>query len=102
MNGTDKLHNGDILVIYRTSDGKGHAHYRSVATSICVVEDVQNINNFPDKNSFLKYSSSYSIFSEKELKHFYAYKKLPTSIILLSQLKETGDSLKRKIRLIQV
>ena len=79
-NGTDKLHNGDILVIYRTSDGKGPAHYRSVATSICVVEDVQNINNFSDEKSFLKYSFSYSIFSDRDLKHFYAYKKYPIII----------------------
>jgi hypothetical protein len=80
MNGTDQLRNGDILVIYRTTDGQGPAHYRSVATSICVVEDIQNIHNFPDQKSFLKYSSSYSIFSDDELKDFYSSKKYPTII----------------------
>jgi len=80
MDGVENLQPNDILMIYRTSDGKGPAHYRSVATSVCVVEEVKNINQFPDENSFLEYSSSYSIFTEQELKKFYAYKKYPTVI----------------------
>ena len=41
MKGVEMLIPGDILVIYRTSDGQGPAYYRSVATSICVVEEVK-------------------------------------------------------------
>jgi hypothetical protein len=61
MDGVENLQPNHILVIYRTSDGKGPAHYRSVATSVCVVEEVKNINDFPDEKSFLDYSSSYSV-----------------------------------------
>lgn len=80
MDGVEQLQPNDTLVIYRTSDRKGPAHYRSVATSVCVVEEVININQFPDENSFLEYSSSYSIFTEQELIKFFAYKKYPTVI----------------------
>ena len=34
------LKKGDILVVYRTNDGKGYAEYRAVATSICTVINV--------------------------------------------------------------
>jgi len=80
MDGIENLQTNDILVIYRTSDGKGPAHYRSVATSVCVVEEVKDINQFVDENSFLEYSSSYSIFTEQELKNFYKFRKYPKII----------------------
>ena len=80
MKGTDRLKTGDTLVIYRTaSDGKS-AEYSAVATSICVVEEVKNINDFRSLDDFLKYTLSYSIFSEKELTEFFKYKKYPVII----------------------
>ena len=80
MEGTDRLKTGDTLVIYRTaSDGKS-AEYSAVATSICVVEEVKNINDFKTLDDFLKYTLSYSIFSEKELTDFFKYKKYPVII----------------------
>ena len=80
MEGTDRLKTGDTLVIYRTaSDGKS-AEYSAVATSICVVEEVKNINDFRTLDDFLKYTLSYSIFSEKELTEFFKYKKYPVII----------------------
>ena len=39
MKGIEQLRRGDLLLIYRTGDGKGPAHYRAVATSICTVEE---------------------------------------------------------------
>lgn len=80
MSGTEGLKRGDILVIYRTTDNQGPAHYRSVATSICVVEDLRDINSFKTEEDFLKYSSSYSIFTDSELKNFYRRKNYPTVI----------------------
>lgn len=80
MRGTEHLKRGDILVIYRTSDDHGPAFYRSVATSICTVEEKRDINSFSSEAEFIKYSSSYSIFSEKELKNFYRTKSYPTII----------------------
>ncbi|ELY3760611.1 N-acetyltransferase [Cronobacter universalis] len=70
-----KMH--DILVIYRTSDKKGPAHYRSVATSLCVVEDVRDIFSFPTEQDFIRYCARYSVFTETELSNFYKTKKYP-------------------------
>lgn len=75
MRGMENLRAGDILLIYRTSDGEGSAHYRSVATSICVLEEYRNINSFSSKEEFLKYCSPYSVFSKEELNKFWDQKR---------------------------
>lgn len=77
MRGLDTLKIGDILLIYRTNDGGGPAHYRSVVTSICVVEEYQNINKFSSEKDFLDYCNPYSVFSEAELKNLWASKSYP-------------------------
>lgn len=77
MKGMERLAAGDKLVIYRTSDGKGPAEYRSVATSICVVEQTANIRDFKYEKDFLDYCRPHSVFSEDELKGFYKSKKYP-------------------------
>lgn len=66
------LRHGDVLVIYRTSDNQGPARFRSVATSICVVEEVKSNKEFENLNDYLRYCSPYSVFSESELKSYYA------------------------------
>lgn len=71
------LNRGDILVIYRTNDGRGSAYYRSVISSVCVVEEVKNINEFPTLDSYLKYCSKFSIFSDQELTRFYEARRYP-------------------------
>ena len=71
MDGVEHLVTGDILVIYRTNDGQGPAYYRSVATSICVVEDVKKPSDFRNKDEFIQYTNAYSIFDEKTLKKYY-------------------------------
>lgn len=80
MRGTEHLKRGDTLVIYRTAPKDTKAEYTSVATSICVIEEVKNINDFKTLDEFLKYTSSYSIFSESELKDFFRFKKYPIII----------------------
>ncbi|WP_315090982.1 N-acetyltransferase [Aggregatibacter segnis] len=72
-----KLKRGDILIIYRTSDGQGPAHYRSVVSSICVVEEVRHISKFPTEESYLKYCSRFSVFTNTELSKFYKEKRYP-------------------------
>ncbi|MGC7560024.1 N-acetyltransferase [Pasteurella sp. PK-2025] len=80
MSGTERLKKGDTLVIYRTATEGSTAEYSSVATSVCVVEEVKNINTFRNIDEFLKYTLSYSIFSKKELKEFFENKKYPIII----------------------
>jgi len=77
MDGMQNLRRGDVLLIYRTSDGQGAAHYRSVATSICVVEEYRSIHSFASLNEFLNYCWPYSVFSEAELRSFWSHKKYP-------------------------
>ncbi|RUR05688.1 N-acetyltransferase [Legionella sp. km772] len=77
MNGIEVLKKGDVLLIYRTNDGLGPAHFRSVATSICVVEEYRSIHTFVSRDEFLSYCRPYSVFSEKELEDFWAKKKYP-------------------------
>lgn len=80
MRGTAALKSGDVLLIYRTSDGMAPAHHRSVATSICVVEEVRSIFSFATKDEFLEYCRPYSIFSDTELSIFWRQKKYPNII----------------------
>ncbi|MDR5759756.1 N-acetyltransferase [Caballeronia sp. LZ035] len=76
MSGIEQLRRGDTLLIYRTADG-GSAYYTSVVTSLCVVEELTNINNFATVESFLAYCAPYSIFSDSELRTFYQNKRYP-------------------------
>lgn len=73
--GTRKLKRGDLLVMYRTSDKKGPAYYRSVATSICMVEEVRVIGSFSTEADFLQYALPYSVFDPAELKKRFENKK---------------------------
>ena len=67
------LKQGDILVLYRTGErenGKS-AEYSSVASSICVVEDVKTQNEFKDFEQFYNYASKYSVFDKENLHYWY-------------------------------
>lgn len=65
------LKRGDLLVIYRTTDQSGRAEYRSVATSICTVEEVYHQSAFPRFSDFYDYASKYSVFDRGDLFHWY-------------------------------
>lgn len=67
----DILEYGDLIVIYRTSDKGKNAEYSSVATSICVVEEVKNQNDFNSFNDFFEYATQYSVFDKDDLYKWY-------------------------------
>ena len=77
MRGMETLRAGDVILIYRTTDGQGAAHYRSVATSVCVVEEYRTINSFASRDEFMNYCRPYSVFDESELNRFWSTKKYP-------------------------
>jgi hypothetical protein len=77
MEGISSLKHGDVLIIYRTSDQQGPAHFRSVATSICVVEEYRRIQSFASREEFLSYCQQYSVFTEAELASFWTKRKYP-------------------------
>ncbi|OAV45688.1 GNAT family N-acetyltransferase [Lewinella sp. 4G2] len=62
---------GDNVVIYRTKDDKGSAEYRSVATSICRVEEVRSKHSFSDSQEFITYCKKYSVFDEQDLTNWF-------------------------------
>jgi GNAT superfamily N-acetyltransferase len=68
MEGVEHLHSKDLVVIYRTTDNQGPAEYRSVATSLCVVEEVRTKGSFQNIDEYLEYTKPYSVFNESELK----------------------------------
>lgn len=77
MEDTSNFRPGDIIVTYRTTDRTGAARYRSVITSVCVVEEYRNIGEFRSLEEFLQYAGSYSVFSTDELTRFYRSKRYP-------------------------
>jgi L-amino acid N-acyltransferase YncA len=78
--GAQNLKHGDVLVIYRTNDGQGPAYYRSVATSVCVVDKVEMISEYSTEAAFLEYCMPFSVFTEQELKDLYKSKRYPVII----------------------
>lgn len=68
---------GDKLLIYRTSDKKGPARFRAVATSICVVEEYRHLASFSSKEEFIDYCAPFSVFSTAELQEFWKTRKYP-------------------------
>ncbi|MBT1730007.1 N-acetyltransferase [Enterobacter quasimori] len=77
MSDVTKMKPHDIIIIYRTSDNQGPAYYRSVVTSLCVVESVKTISSFLNEKEFLNHCLKYSVFTESELKSFFKTKKYP-------------------------
>ncbi len=67
----DCLKYGDIVVVYRTAEPGKSAEYSSVATSICVVEEVKNQNEFRNFDEFYEYASKYSVFDREDLRKWY-------------------------------
>lgn len=61
-----RLRSGDILVMYRTKD-RYPAYWRSVVTSICVVEEVKSSKDFASLSDFVKYAKPHSVFDREEL-----------------------------------
>ncbi|WP_337043761.1 N-acetyltransferase [Emticicia sp. 17c] len=70
------LKTGDLILIYRTKDDKGPAYYRSVVTSVCVVEEVRVKANFNNINDFLNYCKPYSVFKQDELLDWFSKKNI--------------------------
>ncbi|MCM5509788.1 N-acetyltransferase [Vibrio sp. SCSIO 43169] len=77
MAGVLEFKRGDAIVIYRTGDGQGAAEFRSVATSLCVVEGVHTIDDYSSEEEFVNYCLKFSVFSESELLALYRQKKYP-------------------------
>lgn len=90
------------MFIYRTSDKPGLAYYRSLVSSVCVVEEYRHIDSFENYTEFERYCAPYSVFSRGELQQFWQKKKyhhvfrfsyniaLPKRIIRKDLLEQVG------------
>lgn len=74
---------GDIAVIYRTGEQGRSAEYSAVATSICTVKEIKNINEFKTREEFLEFCKNRTIFPKTDLEKFWNHKKYPYIITLL-------------------
>lgn len=82
MEGVLNLKPGDVVLIYRTKDQKSTApaHYTSVVTSVCVVEETRHLNSFKTLDEFLVYARPYSVFTETELATLWRNRRYPNII----------------------
>lgn len=71
MQGISNLKKDDLILIYRTSDQKGPAAYRSVVTSICTVQDIKSTREFDCFQDYENYCKNYSVFNKRELQTFF-------------------------------
>ena len=67
----DILKYGDLVVVYRTAEEGKSARYSSVATSVCVVEEVKSMKEFTSFEEFRSYAYQYSVFDENDLRYWY-------------------------------
>lgn len=74
----------DIIVTYRTNDNQGPAHYRSVVTSVCVVEEVRFRENFNNFDEFFLYANEYSVFDRPDLLRMWNARNKPLIIIKMT------------------
>lgn len=64
------LSKGDIIVLYRTAT-RIPAEYSSVATSVCVVEEIKHQNEYENFEDFYIDASKYSLFDREDLHYWY-------------------------------
>lgn len=77
MQGVENIQRGDNIVIYRTKpSNQNSAWFHSVATTVCVAEEVKTKADFDSIDEYLEYCNSYSIFNESELRRFYGWNNL--------------------------
>ncbi|MBM3216399.1 hypothetical protein FJZ36_15975 [Candidatus Poribacteria bacterium] len=65
------LRSGDVVVFYRTSDKPGHAVYRSVVTTLGIVESVRA--DLANEVEFIRACRQRSVFSDSELAEHWRY-----------------------------
>jgi len=92
-----EMNEGDLIVIYRTAEEGKAAEFSSVASSICTVIEVRNINSFSNLKDFLEYSGKGSIFSENELTDFWNRKKYPYVIKMLYNVPLANRIIRKKL-----
>ena len=71
-----RMRPGDAVIFYRTTDHVAPARFRSVVTSVCVVEEVRPRRSFASLDDFLSYTRPRSVFDDDELRAWYAEQRM--------------------------
>lgn len=71
-----RMRRGDVVIFYRTTDHVAPARFRSVVTSVCVVEEVRPKRSFASLDEFLAYTRPRSVFADDELRDWYAERRM--------------------------
>jgi len=70
ISGVENLKSGDIIVIYRTADGRS-AEYSSVATTVCTVTSIRLQESFKSFEELYTYTSNLTVFDKGDLLYWY-------------------------------
>lgn len=78
MQGVENIQKGDNILIYRTIQPGSNERpwFKSVATTVCVAEEVKTKDDFPSVDEYIEYCSSYSIFTESQLRSYFNWNNL--------------------------
>lgn len=71
MRGVEYLHEGDIIVIYRTAETGRAAEYTAVATTVCTVTRIRLQESFTNFEDFYSYTSKLTVFDKNDLLYWY-------------------------------
>lgn len=71
MDQVECLKQGDIVVLYRTTEYGRAAEYSTVATSICIVEEIKKQDELDGFEEFFTHASKYSVFDKADLHYWY-------------------------------
>jgi len=71
MDGLSGIMKGDGIIIYRTAEQGRPAWYTSVATSLCVVEDMRPRKSFRNLSEFSDFIGKNSVFKDNDIVYWF-------------------------------
>lgn len=92
------MERGDSVVIYRTCEKGEIAAFKSVATSVCVVEEVKTTDDFACFDDFFNYANTYSIFNKSQLRGWYNQGKRMTAVKMSYNVAFKKRVINRKLK----
>lgn len=72
---------GDRILIYRKKKAEENARYKSLVSSLCVVQEIRQ--SFENKQEFLSYCDNRTVFTDRELNDFWETKQKNLKVIKL-------------------
>lgn len=93
FSGARNINPGDLVIFYRMGEEGSYKKYKSVVTTVGVVEEISY--DFKNKEEFLKQCKNRSVFSKEELDYFWDRKRTSLLVVKFIYL----ESLKSRLNL---